>query len=546
MASSSPISVLRKSGSSTCLQPRSDSGELPQTPSSTNLFTIVHTEELPHYSAERYYMLSELQLKAHSISFLSEWDAGENYHNNQNAATDESHTTQEMSYSSWGGNDLIDTVVEKRIRGGASDGKESDDSRTSNNSVDSNADNDDGENVGEDGIQDEGQQRRQRHDSGLNLPPCVILYLLWRYDSPHAESPELFARHYIRPCVQRILDAYGCTESSINIDSSSTREASPQPLSPSSMGGEGSSGDDGGEDAMALIRDKNHESVPHIYIVIDRICSGPPLPVHSFMNPELCAEDEQQQKEDHNELQLSLTKELMQLVATSQTLKLRSIVEGITVGVSTDVRAAPGLEQCMNAIMVGDAERRLMLERDGTSKGGCTLFTGGKWTMDDPQCSCIAIIADHPDDLVGLDSTMEADAAQGMALHLRMYAEWCGGGNSLNFASRSQKLWRSCLLKGRGEGTLATSDGPFNELDQLFTDKCSIMSHRRRRQQRRKAKSSCSRDKKKYGDELSNIMVAIFLAFTYAQVWKHYGEDIKDAVLFVHNLILGTKGGLGF
>lgn len=549
MASSplAPVSVLRKSGSSTCLQPRDAAGELPHSLSSTNLFTIVHSEELPHYSAERYYILSELQLKAHSISFLSEWDAGIGYHQNHQPATDDSHTTQEMSYSS----------LDQSIRDGDCDGKENDNSSNSNNSVRiSNV------NVGEENIQEEAQQRRNRHDSNLNLPPYVVLYLLWRHDSPHAESPEDFAKHYIRPCVQRVLDAYECIESSSTTTDSSTGEAPSQPSSSSSIIGEHDSGDGGGEDAKISMQDKNQysgvakpeeKSAPHIYLVIDRICSKPPpLPTESYMTqsymtPDSSPEDELQWNEDYNDCQIALTKELIQIVATSQALNLRSVIEGITAGISTDVKAAPGLERCMDAIMVGDAERRLMLERNRKGIGGATteakLFTGGKWTMDDPQCSCIGIIADHHDDLVGLDPTMEADAVQGMALHSRMYAEWSGRGIILNFATRSQKLWRSCLVKGRG-GTMAS--GTLNETDEVFMGKRSIMSRRRRkRQQRRKSKSLCSGDMKKHSEDVSNILVALFLAFMYAHIWNHYGEELKDAASFTYKLAQGTREVLG-
>ena len=240
-------------------------------------------------------------------------------------------------------------------------------------------------------------------------------------------------------------------------------------------------------------------------------------------------------------------------------MQLRSVIEGITVDISTNVRAAPGLEQCMNAIMVGDAERRLMLERNGMSRGAATastkFFAGEKWNMEDPQCSCIAIIADHPDDLVGLDPTMEADAVQGMDLHLQMYTEWCGGGNILNFATRAQKVWRTCFLKGQGDGITTTNDVPFCEMDQIFTKKSSIMSRGRRRQQRLKAKSLSSKDKKKAGDDMSNIMIAIFLAFVFLQIKKEYGEELtsllliiyemfKDVTSYIYEFFQGTNDGV--
>jgi len=493
-----PKSVLRQSGSSNCLRARSESGELPQSESSRNLFTITHTEELPNYSAERYYCISELQLKAHSISFLSEWDAGENY-NTDHQTTDGSHATMELSLSSGDASTDI-VVVEERIKDG--------DEQIDNSRLGSTDNNSGGQIAENDGIQRQEQQTRHLHDSKLNLPPCVILYLLWRYDSPHFESPELFAKHYIRTCVQRIRDAYETIEGSMNADGT-TREA--------------------------RVKGEERSEAPHIYIMIDRVCSGDSL-----------NKDSQDQIVDYNNKQIALTKELLQIVATSQTMKLRSIVEGITVGISTSVRAAPGLEQCMNAIMVGDSERRSMIERDARGRATANstkFFTGGKWTMDDPQASCIAIIADHPDDLLGLDPTMEADSVQGMQLHLRMYSEWCRGGNVLNFAARSQKLWRSCLLKGRGEKTTSTTD---DELDQIFTGKRSHMSHRKRRQQHRKPKPSCASDRKRNSENISNIMVAFFLAFMYAQIWKHFGENLKDIGSFILKTVQDAKVAFGF
>jgi len=464
------------------------------------------------------------------------------YHQNYQPATDDSHTTQEMSYSSWGGDSSFDIPTEKSIRDGDCEGKDNDTSSSN------------GVNVEEEDTQQESQQRKHRHDSGLNLPPYIVLYLLWRYDSPHAESPELYAKHYIRPCVQRVLDAYECIESSCTTDDGHTRDALSQPISSSPTTGQQDTGEGG---AKISVQNKNHrsgvakrkeKSAPHIYIVIDRICSGPPpLPRLSFMTNETALEDERQWNEDHNDCQIALTKELIQTVATSQTLDLRSVIEGITVGISTDVKAAPGLERIMDAIMVGDAERRVMLERNRRGTSAATteaeIFTGGKWTMDDPQCSCIGIIADHPDDLLGLDQTKEADAVQGMALHSRMYAEWSGRGIILNFATRSQKLWRSCLLKGRG---VTMASGTSNELDQVCITKRSIMSRReRRKQQRRKAKSLGSGDMKKRSEDLSNIFVAVFLAFMYAYIWKYYGEDLKDAASFTYKFAQGTKEVLG-
>jgi hypothetical protein len=111
--------------------------------------------------------------------------------------------------------------------------------------------------------------------------------------------------------------------------------------------------------------------------------------------------------------QVALVEELARSISTD----LRDDLQGLTVGVSNHVRAAPGLEKCMEAICWGSKDRRK---------------NGGQGR------SSIGIVTQHPDDLVGLQK--DPDAAQNV-LQSYTCAEWNGNGDILSFAKRTHARW---------------------------------------------------------------------------------------------------------
>jgi len=100
----------------------------------------------------------------------------------------------------------------------------------------------------------------------------------------------------------------------------------------------------------------------------------------------------------------------------TQSKELRDELQGFTIGISNHMRAAPGLEKCMEAIIWGSRDRRKV--------------EGGK--------SSVGIVTLHPDDLVGLQE--EPDAAQGVLQSITC-AEWNGNGDMASFAKRAHVLW---------------------------------------------------------------------------------------------------------
>jgi hypothetical protein len=120
-----------------------------------------------------------------------------------------------------------------------------------------------------------------------------------------------------------------------------------------------------------------------------------------------------------------LAEELARKVAKDP--KLRHLCEGITVGVSNHERAAPGLEACVNAICIGEKDRRKEHEANPQKVSSTKSLMG--------------VMAVDPDECLGLQSADETDAAQGV-LQARVCAEWNGQGNLQTFSERARKSWR--------------------------------------------------------------------------------------------------------
>lgn len=112
--------------------------------------------------------------------------------------------------------------------------------------------------------------------------------------------------------------------------------------------------------------------------------------------------------------QVQTVEQLARCVAQSK--ELRDEFQGFTIGISNHVRAAPGLEKCMEAICWGSKDRR---KTDWIKSG-------------------VGIVTQHPDDLIGLQA--EPDAAQGV-LQSTTCAEWNGNGDLASFAKRAHVVW---------------------------------------------------------------------------------------------------------
>ena len=131
-----------------------------------------------------------------------------------------------------------------------------------------------------------------------------------------------------------------------------------------------------------------------------------------------CVNEKKEKQRRLFDVEVALAERLARHIASHP--QLRSVFEGITVGVANHKRAAPALDACLNVINVGAKDRR-KVHRDAKSQ--------------------IGIISWSSDDLLGLDEEGETDAAQDI-LQTRISTEWNGKGNLESFGYRAHAMWR--------------------------------------------------------------------------------------------------------
>ena len=458
-----PISVLRKSGSFVSLrqlqqQKSSENGNnrfdvsgLPETDRKTKV-TIINTNNLPKYSTERFYMLSEIQLKSHSIIFLKDLLLGGDGDGDGDAGED----TDEMTASST-------DSAERGDRAEVLINRNNNEFTEQNNAA----------TIG-----------REAERTPVNLPPYIVLYLFWRPDSEQYIDPALYAKHVIKEAVDQII--------SLHKSSDKYDEANPSASPP-----------------------------PPIYLSVDRLV---------VVDPSIS--DDERAIAKFKQEQIDIAEELIRVVANAvdPEINLRLHIEGMSVGLSSDFRAAPGLETCMDAIVVGDAERR-HYPKPKHAQNSMTVIRNGR--EFDPSRSCIGIVTEYPDDLTGSDPSGETDAVQNLTLHARSVGNWSGRGNILNFAARSQKRWREIW-----DFSTATKNSNGYDLKRLGNSYTGILSKRRNRGE--SSKYLPSEHIRQNVDHSADLMVLGFFAFLLAIGWKLYSEEISALIL----MILKIVGGL--
>lgn len=296
--------------------------------------TLLNREQLPSYSVERFYMLSEIDHHVHSTNFLCDFGTC------QTTST----TTQDDS--------LKDELIE-------------------------------------------------------NLPPYCILYLLWKHDM--TTSPKVFVEEVVCKALERLQALVDIEPSCKSASPSSSRAPSRSPSI---------SERDSPPSSSTLEPSKKKMRV---YLVVDRCVPDQYQPPQL----DLTSKELEEVRNRRHQVQVDLVEKLARTVATDPVARI--LCEGITVGVADHIRAAPGLEACLNALALGAADRRR-----------AAVLRSGVYSSKSP----IGIITDEPKDLLGLQAPgAEADAADGV-LQCRIIAEWSGRGNLQNFSRRAHSQWR--------------------------------------------------------------------------------------------------------
>ena len=326
--------------------------------------TILNTKKLPNYSSERFYLLAELETNGHSTVFLRE-------HDNEN----ETLESQESSSST---------------------------------------------------MSDHNHDR-----STAKFPPFIILYILWRPETTArvaAEAVLMETIHQLEAAVDigisqepriRSLSSMSLTSMALTDAPSSPRREVKAVESPKyqetttnkqkkSSPDRSSSDLDGHSQTNSSSTKLNVNVGSKVYLVMDRVC--PPLPANAVEDPEA--------KQRHFQVQVDLAEHLARRVASHS--KLRAVCEGITIGVADHARAAPGLEACLDAVIVGAKDRRKV---SANSK------------------SWVGMVAADSNDFLGLQEPDVTDAASGV-LQSRVCAEWNGMGTLPTFSKRAHRAWR--------------------------------------------------------------------------------------------------------
>jgi hypothetical protein len=234
-------------------------------------------------------------------------------------------------------------------------------------------------------------------------PPYCILYLLWKHDM--TSSPKAFVEEVVCKALAKL-------QTIVDIEPSCKSTSSSRSSSLSDW------------DSPSKIAEVPAKKTMRVYVVVDR-CVPEQYQTEIDGTTTLSSKELDEIRNRRHQVQVDLAEKLARTVATNSVARV--LCEGITVGVADHVRAAPGLEVCLNAFSFGAADRRrAVVSRSSVSSSK----------------SSIGIITDAPNDLLGLQGAeAEPDAAEGV-LQCRIVAEWSGRGNLQSFARRAHSQWR--------------------------------------------------------------------------------------------------------
>jgi len=321
----------------------------------------------------------------------------------------------------------------------------------------------------------------------------VILYLLWQ---PHMYHTQSAFQTMVELTVSRAMEHFG--ESLVLL---STEEGSPT--------SESTKKTKTNEETNASSNENEMTFRTKIHLVVDRISkkagrndedtqvTDPKTNTNKSENEAKGSKISmtgqktlQEEAEAHHAVEIKTVECLARSLAMSKTL--RSVLDGITIGVTPEVRAAPALESVLKAIMFGGKERRRLVLQNRTKfmKGG--YFQSKSGDLDNLIRSPIHVIAPSSDEMIGLDFTGETDAVQGIVQSVT-FAEWNGNGDFKSFSRRSQDAWKiKCGLDA------------FDEKDNILNDT--------------------------YMEDTSSAMVIAFLLCLFAVLWLRCGDFINEYV----------------
>lgn len=347
----------------------------------------------------------------------------------------------------------------------------------------------------------------------------VILYILW--DESTVVTPLSFVQDVLSERIRQCLLLYG-----EHVDEEELELSKSNPLShfsPRRQVVSVSSGEEGVySPSPSWDEMEKREQCLRIYVVVDKIASlGGDLKSTDESEDEHCNRthesnicntesihcntnnDTQQkqldQQQQHNQ-EIKAAESLARAVASSRFLRNR--IDGLSIGITSDSRAAPGLEACMDAVIQSSQERRVACTRN--------IVTMVKQDCNDeclqnqsPEKSPISIIVCHPDDLEFHHHHNHGNNNIPL-LQSRITIEWNGKGDYHTFAERAMKDWRR-IWSVIDSGKRWSGMKEFSKL-------------------RRKRRRNDTEEEVGFEEPISTVMVVVFVMGVGWYIWKCYWD----------------------
>lgn len=221
--------------------------------------------------------------------------------------------------------------------------------------------------------------------------------------------------------------------------------------------------------------------------------------------------DEHQVKLQQHNKEIKTAESLARAVSSSRLLRQR--IDGLSIGITSDSRAAPGLEACMDAASRSSQERRITSNTKQTPLSIDDSRSLRSLRNRSPERSPISLVVCKPDDLDDPTSHTHHHHHHHQSNHLlqsRVTVEWNGKGDYNTFSDRAMIQWRkvwneSCDQRGKS--------------DVLKKKKVPRLSRR-----------DNGEEEPALDEPVSTIMVIVFVIFAAWYVYNSYGEYLYSTM----------------
>ena len=370
------------------------------------------------------------------------------------------------------------------------------------------------------------------------VSPFIILYLLWDVDSH--PTPRTFADGILSESVAQCLIRGG---EAIEMDELHHARSNPRLSHYSPRRQNDVSCESTGLESSPLDEIEKIEQTIRMYVVVDKLAPSsqnviagtgelPKLPdlscssyerdqvqgtcdqvnsndEHNINTTECNKLNLEQTLSNHHNHEIKAAEALARAVASSRFLRNR--IDGISIGITSDSRAAPGLEACMDAVARSCPERRGVANRISKQNLLATMsvedpLRGLRSRL--PYRSPISIVVCKPEDLDGGGEAHSHhhhhhEHIPHLLLQCRVTAEWNGNGDYSTFSDRAMQEWRRVWSESSEGGRYGLLKRRVPRLSQNADDPEEVLD-----------------------EPLSTLMVIVFIIGIVWYVWKSYSEHL--------------------